>query len=78
MCLGTDMVYYCWNLQFLNNVIIIKTKVLPSQALVTLAEFGYSGYTLWFITPNNFKLFDFPIVRVPDEGFVWNESWALN
>ena len=30
-----------WNLQFLNNVIINKTKVLLPQAYVTLTESGY-------------------------------------
>ena len=30
---------YCWNLQFLNNVIINKTKVLLPQANVTLADY---------------------------------------
>jgi len=29
------------NLQFLNRVIIIKAKVLPPQAEVTIADFGY-------------------------------------
>jgi hypothetical protein len=29
---------YYWNLQFLNNTIIIKTKVLLSQSYVTLAD----------------------------------------
>jgi hypothetical protein len=32
---------YYWNLQFLNNVIIHKTKALLPQAYVTLADFGY-------------------------------------
>jgi hypothetical protein len=32
---------YYWNLQFLNNLIINKTKVLLPQAEVILAEFGY-------------------------------------
>ena len=34
---------YYWNLQFLNNAIIIKTKVLLPQAEVNLglAKFGY-------------------------------------
>jgi hypothetical protein len=32
---------YYWNLQFLNNVIINKTKVLLPQVWVTLAVFGY-------------------------------------
>ena len=30
------------NLQFLNNVIIIKTKVLLPQAYVILADFDYT------------------------------------
>ena len=29
---------YYWNLQFLNNTIIIKTKVLLSQSYATLAD----------------------------------------
>jgi len=33
--------YICyWHFQFLNNVIIIKAKVVLSQAPVTLADFG--------------------------------------
>ena len=32
---------YYWNFQFLNNVIINKTKVLLSQQYETLVEFGY-------------------------------------
>ena len=32
---------YYWNLQFLNHVIINKTKVLLPQTYVTLANFGY-------------------------------------
>jgi hypothetical protein len=34
--------YICyWNLDFLNNVIIIKTKVLLPHAYVHLTDFGY-------------------------------------
>ena len=33
--------FYYWNLQFLNNVIINKTKVLLLQAYATLDDFGY-------------------------------------
>jgi len=33
-------IYYC-NLQFLNNVMINKTKVLLPHAYVTLDNFGY-------------------------------------
>ena len=36
---------YHWNLQFLDNVILIKTKVTLPQAYVTLVELGYS---VWF------------------------------
>ena len=32
---------YYWNLQFLNNVIINKSKVPLPRAYVTLADFGY-------------------------------------
>ena len=32
---------YNWNLQFINNEIINKTKDLLPQAYVTWAEFGY-------------------------------------
>ena len=35
-------------LQLLNHILIIKTKVLHLQALVILADFSYSVYTLWF------------------------------
>ena len=41
-CFGTVMVYYIWNLHFLNNVIINQTKILLPHAHVTLADFGYS------------------------------------
>jgi hypothetical protein len=34
-------IYYYWNLQILNNVIIIRSKVLLPQTEVTLADFGY-------------------------------------
>jgi hypothetical protein len=38
---GLDIIYH-WHLQFLNNVIINKTKVLLlSRAYVTLADFSY-------------------------------------
>jgi len=39
---------YYWNLQFLNNVIIIHTKVLLPQTQMTLADFGCPVYVLWF------------------------------
>jgi hypothetical protein len=36
------------NLQFLNRVIIIKTKVLPPHALVIIVDFGYPVYIPWW------------------------------
>jgi hypothetical protein len=55
---------YYWNLQFLNNVIINKTKVLLPQANVTLADYYLA-----------FQSFDFD---VPDEGYSRNALCALN
>ena len=41
---------YYWNLQFLNNVIINKTKVFLPQTYVTMAGFGYH---VWFYCSQN-------------------------
>ena len=41
--------------QFLNNVIINKTKALLSQEQVIVADFGYPVQTLWLA----FQSFDF-------------------
>ena len=38
---------------------------------MTLADFGYSVYTLWFYCSGNFKLFGFPIFRY------WATWWRL-
>jgi hypothetical protein len=47
---------YYWNLQFLNNVIMNKTKVLLPQAWVILADFGYLFYALGFYCSQNYKI----------------------
>jgi hypothetical protein len=53
------------NLQFLNNVVINKTKVPFPQAYVTLADIGYLVYTLCFtcykryLNLFTFKSFDY-------------------
>ena len=39
-CVGTDMFITEWNLQFLNNVIINKIKVLLPQTQLTLLRFS--------------------------------------
>jgi hypothetical protein len=54
-------------LQFLNNVILIQTKVLlPEAAQLILTDFGYPG-TLDYLPPNTSELFGFPFdYEVPD------------
>ena len=54
--LGWLDIFFYWNLQFLNNVIINKTKVLLLQSRVTLADFG-------FIVSKFFNYFAFQIFR---------------
>ena len=47
--------YIChWNLQFLNNIIMIKTKVLIPRAYVTFVGFGYMFRHFVFIAPKHF------------------------
>ena len=52
---------YYGNLQFLNNAVIIKTKVLHPQSLVTLVDVGYISRIgpLVLLFPKTFKLFGF-------------------
>jgi len=66
---------YYWNLQFLNNVIIIKTKVRWPQAYAILADFG----SLVYFLPETliclaFQSFD---MGVPDGEHSRNAPWAL-
>jgi hypothetical protein len=37
----------------INNIIIIKTKILLPQAWITLAEFGNPVEVRWFIVPED-------------------------
>ena len=54
--------YVCYlKLQFLNNVIIFKNKVLLPHAF---PYFGDHVYALWFTCSQNLKLFGFPIFRL--------------
>jgi hypothetical protein len=54
-----------WNLEFLNNVIIIKTKVLLPQAWVTLAKCVRSSLgPLVYLLRNFLILFGFPDFRL--------------
>ena len=63
---GTDKDYlyntciHYWDLQFLNNGIIIKTKIILLHANVTSADLIYPAI-LVFLPPKTFILFVFPI-----------------
>ena len=49
-------------LQSLNHVIMIKIKVPVLLLQVTVADFGYSVYAIWFfLLPKILKLFGFQI-----------------
>ena len=67
------------NLQLLNNIIIIKIKVILPHARVTLADFEPIMFNL--LALNAFFIIWFTnllILRVPDEGYSRNASSALN
>ena len=58
---------YDWDWQYLNNVIIIKTKILLPRAFVTLADFTIRSF--WFCcSPKIIKLFGFPIFSTIQEA----------
>ena len=59
-------IIYFWNLQFINNVIIIKTNVLISQAWVTLTA-SCSLRLLMYLAVN----------LLPDEGYFRNALCLL-
>jgi hypothetical protein len=60
----------------MNNVIINKTKVLLPLGYVTLANFVYPVYSLWFYYfQNTFWLSNLSILSVP-EGYSRNTSFA--
>ena len=82
-CFGSDMVYYMY-LQFLNNVILIKTKVLLIQAYLTSADFDDCLYAFrfnyrqrFFFGSNTWPTNLLPL-SVPDEGYWGNTSCTLN
>ena len=41
-----DIIWY-WHLQFQNNIIINKTKLLLPRAWITLVDFGYPVQAFW-------------------------------
>ena len=49
----STMTFIYWNLQNLNNVIINKTKVLLSQAYVSLGYYSYPVKVFWFYCSQN-------------------------
>ena len=72
---------YCCNMQFLNNVIINKTKHFLPQTQPPLANRGYPVQALWFshsqklINYLAFQSFDY---EVPGEDYSRNASCGLN
>ena len=63
--------YICyWNSQFLNNVIIIKTKVLLNKAYVTLATISANLFRCFgLLAPKTFNIIwlsDLSTLSVPD------------
>jgi hypothetical protein len=65
------LVDYYWNLQFLINVTINKTKVLLPQSYIgDLSWFWLSFLALWFYCSQNFKLFGFPF-----QSFDFERTW---
>ena len=74
--------FFYRNLQFLSDVIIIKTKALLPQAQVTSDDFWLSSLgPLVFIAPIDFYII-WPThvlnMNVPYESYYRNVSYALN
>ena len=61
--------FYYWNFQFLKILIIIKTEVLLPLAWVTLANFGYSVYALWFSSSQR------PLNYLAFQSFNFERTW---
>ena len=61
---------YYWNLQFLNNVSINKTKVLLLQAYVTLADY-YLAFQSFDFDRTWWRLFQKRVVRTKFDIYVF-------
>ena len=61
---------YYWNLQFLNNIIIYKTKVLLPQAYVTLADY-YLAFQSFDFDRTWWRLFQKRVVRTKFDIYVF-------
>jgi hypothetical protein len=61
---------YYWKLQFLNNVIINKTKVLLPQAYVTLADY-YLAFQSFDFVRTWWRLFQKRVVRTKFDIYVF-------
>ena len=67
---------FYWNLQFLNNVIIHKTKVLPLRHMWPYTTLAILFRSYGFIGLKNVNYFF--TLSVPDEGYSRNASCTLN
>ena len=56
---------------YIRNIFVILYLSTPSIVYMTLANFSYPMYTLWFYCTPHFILFDFPIFRF------WRTWWRL-
>ena len=66
------------NLHFINNTIIIKTKVVFPQTYAYLAQFIL--FRTFVLLSKTLKSFGFPhstFSMIPDEGYSWNASCTL-
>ena len=61
---------YYWNLQFLNNIIIKKTKVLLPQAYVTLTDY-YLAFQSFYFERTWWRLFQKLVVRTKFDIYVF-------
>jgi hypothetical protein len=61
---------YYWNFQFLNNVIINKTKVLLPQAYVTLADY-YLAFQSFDVVRTWWRLFQKSVMRTKFDIYVF-------
>ena len=72
----TDMIksiFLFWNVQFLNILVIIKTKILMYMEIYSILAILFRNFDL--LTPKYFKIIwlsNILIFNVPDEGYSRN------
>lgn len=77
----TWFINYIFNIAIYSSQIIIKTKIFLLHPLVTLADFGYGVWALWFTDSHNFYIIwalNPLTLSAHDEGYSRNLLYALN